>query len=232
MTSYHGGKQIIGKQIASIIHDIYLDNSDWIRGYVEPFCGMLGVYRHVAGLDGLCIDYKAGDLNGSVIEMWKQAQRGWKPPREVSESKYEHIRSSRFQTPDSVLKGYVGHQYSYGGIYFGSYRERYVPKIDHSKARSRVLDIAKAVKEVSFTKGRYTQFSKLKGYIIYCDPPYDCRAQRYMETFDFDAFIEWCRRMAKHNIVLVSNMEKIKRATLLFERQVKNDIERLYIIHA
>ena len=54
MTSYHGGKQRIGKQLAEIIVDESIgvvegDEFD-IKGYCEPFCGMLGVYRYIPGL--------------------------------------------------------------------------------------------------------------------------------------------------------------------------------------
>ena len=51
MTSYHGGKQRIGKVLAEIIYktSIALEDKDLkIRGYCEPFCGMLGMYRHTA----------------------------------------------------------------------------------------------------------------------------------------------------------------------------------------
>jgi hypothetical protein len=45
MTTYHGGKQRIGKKIAQIIVEESVDMSEeegWnIKGYCEPFCGML-----------------------------------------------------------------------------------------------------------------------------------------------------------------------------------------------
>lgn len=47
MTCYNGGKQRIGKKLADIIYDESLDieyEYDFtIKGYCEPFCGMLGV---------------------------------------------------------------------------------------------------------------------------------------------------------------------------------------------
>ena len=54
MCSYHGGKQRIGKRLSSIIADQSLDIEDEydfkIKGYCEPFCGMLGVYKHIPDL--------------------------------------------------------------------------------------------------------------------------------------------------------------------------------------
>jgi site-specific DNA-adenine methylase len=69
MTAYHGGKQRLGKRIAKAITD-NVDLSK-VKGYCEPFCGMLGVYRHVPTHFS---EYKAGDLNLSVIKMWEAAQ--------------------------------------------------------------------------------------------------------------------------------------------------------------
>ncbi len=76
MTAYHGGKQRLGKKLAEIIVDTSLDiveDENWeIKGYCEPFCGMLGVYRHIPDFfEEECYDlkYLAGDANGSVIKM-------------------------------------------------------------------------------------------------------------------------------------------------------------------
>ncbi len=62
MTVYHGGKQRIGKQLAKVIVQESLDIADdegWsIKGYCEPFCGMLGVYQHIPELYNEKLDYK------------------------------------------------------------------------------------------------------------------------------------------------------------------------------
>ena len=77
MTSYHGGKQRIGKQIADIIVNESLDIADdeniTIKGYCEPFCGMLGVYQHI--IYDEYIKKLAGDTNKSVIMMWKKSTK-------------------------------------------------------------------------------------------------------------------------------------------------------------
>jgi hypothetical protein len=54
MTSYHGGKNRIGRDIAQVIYQVAseVERQTGVRfkGYVEPFCGMLGVYRHIPAL--------------------------------------------------------------------------------------------------------------------------------------------------------------------------------------
>ena len=209
MTAYHGGKQRIGKKIASIIHKESIDISEeegfQIKGYCEPFSGMLGVFQHILELfkdHKPELEYKAGDTRDSVIMMWKAAQQGWEPPSNVSEEEYNRLKNA----PDSAMKGYVGHQYSFGGQYFKGYSPKYGKAIDSSPAVKRVVNIAKKVSNsrVSFSAKPYTQYTNLKNYVIYCDPPYSNREQCYKGSFDSEKFYEWCREMSKNNIVFVS----------------------------
>jgi site-specific DNA-adenine methylase len=215
MTSYHGGKQRIGLEIAENIHLISTIIEDQghfkIKGYCEPFCGMLGVYRHIPELfedHRPRLKYKAGDINESVIKMWQAAQKGWKPPTQCSETKYNKLKYA----PSSALRGYIGHQYSFGGQYFAGYAPKYGKTKDSSKASEAVCQIGKILKDVEFRYGSYVKFWNLQGYVIYCDPPYEDTVSRYYnkhsdETLGFNSeeFWEWCRLMSQNNIVFVSN---------------------------
>ena len=207
MTAYHGGKQRIGKKLAQVIYDESMNISEkdgfQIKGYCEPFCGMLGVYQHIPEKfedQKPNLEYKAGDTNQSVIMLWKAVQQGWVPPCKVSEIEYNRLKNA----PDSAKKGYVGHQYSFGGQYFKGYAPNYGKSSDSSPAVKRVTNIAKKVSNVSFSAKPYTEYSKLKNYVIYCDPPYNNREQWYKGCFDSDKFYEWCREMSENNIVFVS----------------------------
>ncbi len=214
MTAYHGGKQRIGKKLASIIVEesitIAEDQNFTIKGYCEPFCGMLGVYKHIPLLfknDGLNLTYKAGDTNGSVIKMWKEAQKGWIPPISSTEKQYDNLKNS---TNDSALKGYIGHQYSYGGQFFNGYAPKYGKSVNSTKASKNVQDIATILNKVQFKEGSYKQFSTLKGYVIYCDPPYEGGWSNYNDVksrtaFDIKEFWDWCDEMAYDNIIFVSS---------------------------
>lgn len=225
MTAYHGGKQRIGKKLAQVIYNKSMDISEYeefqIKGYCEPFCGMLGVYQHIPELfkdHKPKLKYKAGDTNKSVIMMWKEAQKGWKPPSNVSEEEYNRLKNA----PDSAKKGYVGHQYSFGGQYFGSYAPKYGRSSDFtSRAIKRVMNIAKKVSRVSFSAKPYTQYTKLKNYVIYCDPPYNNTTQYYKGSFDSEEFYEWCRYMARDNIVFVSEYKAPKDFEKIWSKVVK-----------
>lgn len=208
MTAYHGGKQKIGKKLANVIYDasteIEEDEKFVIKGYCEPFCGMLGVYQHIPELfQGYKpkLKYKAGDQNKSVILMWKAAKKGWKPPLHVTEKEFNSLKTSR----DSALKGYAGHQYSFGGQYFKGYAPKYGKVLKNSNTViKKISDISTNVSNVSFSSGQYTQYSNLKNFIIYCDPPYENTNQNYNNNFDSKQFYDWCRYMSENNIVFVS----------------------------
>lgn len=238
MTSYHGGKQKIGREIAEVISTIYghlKEENVEVKGYCEPFCGMLGVYQYVHSSlrDDPLLRFNAGDINESLILMWKKAQKGWIPPVECSEERYNELKA---QKRPSAEKGFIGHQYSYGGQYFKGYRGKYKNKSQYKKASDNVRRMAKQMKDVVFTAGKYTQFSDLKNYIIYCDPPYMGSKENYYFDeernrlkFDHTSFWRWCLDLSKNNIVFVSdyripeevdnnNKNKIK---IVFSKKVK-----------
>lgn len=206
MTAYSGGKQKIGKRIAEKIHNetlkiIETDNFI-LKGYVEPFCGMCGVYQHIPNLfNEFNIKYKASDINKNVILMWKELQNGWLPPENITEREYDRLKHNG---ETSAIKGYIGHQYSFGGKYFKGYAEKYGKVFNSRKLISNLSDIASKLKNVSFTNGDYEKFSKLKNYVIYCDPPYIGTECHYQEKFDHKLFYEWCVFMSKNNIVFLS----------------------------
>lgn len=231
MTAYHGGKQRIGKKIAKIIYEESLDIEDEfnfiIKGYCEPFCGMLGVYQHIPGLfedHKPKLKYKAGDVNKSVIKMWQAAQKGWKPPKKVSKKEFEKLK---YDNKASAIKGYVGHAYTYRGVFFDSYFKGAQSKITTNEKR--VSKIAEELNNVSFSFGSYTRYSNLKGYVIYCDPPYEGTMSKYYEgtsdrkklDFNHAEFWNWCRKMAKDNVVFVSSYKAPKDFECIFSSSHK-----------
>ena len=47
---YLGGKQRLGKHLAPVLLEIYDTNPD-LSGYMEPFCGSLGVLKNIAAAE-------------------------------------------------------------------------------------------------------------------------------------------------------------------------------------
>jgi site-specific DNA-adenine methylase len=236
MTSYHGGKQRIGKEIAQVIHDtvskIESQMGIAFKGYVEPFCGMLGVYQHIPDLFKYHIPYlkyQAGDINESVIKMWKALQEGWTPPTKCSEKRFYQLKGNG---KSSAEKGFVGHACSFRGVYFGSFSDEITSqRLKYSKEK--VLAISEQFKKnkVHFTSEDYSYWNGLKGYIMYCDPPYITQSiypdeYHKFRKFEHLRFYEWVEKMAKNNLVFVS--ERIKLPYTLIKTFANN--EKLYLI--
>ena len=230
MTSYHGGKQRIGKKIAHKIYDIATDiekeTGVAFKGYCEPFCGMCGVYQHIPELfedHKPKLKYKAGDANKSVILMWQEVQKGWIPPTSCSREKFEQLKGNG---ESSAEKGFLGHACSFRGKYFANYYPERSMKITN-----KVEDMSSKLSLVKFTDGDYDQFSKIRGYIVYCDPPYKTNSYYYTENhkykhFDHDKFYQWVEKMACNNLVFIS--ERVDLPYKLIEKY--HDGEKLYLV--
>jgi site-specific DNA-adenine methylase len=250
MTKYHGGKQRIGLKIANAITDEVLDRIDdgfELKGYCEPFCGMLGVYQHIPELfeplrsgcepEGCepegCVEegvdklkYLAGDINESVIMMWQAVQNNWTPKQRIHD--INEFNSLVGNGESSAEKGFVGHLYGYMGQYFRSYRKDVTLK-RVTTTIEKIKNIAREIQNVKFSPGVYTQFSHLKGYIIYCDPPYQKQSNYYDEynirrKLDNDKFWKWVRLMSNNNnIMIVSEYKVPKDFTQLWTSSVNDE---------
>lgn len=207
MTYYHGGKKRIGDQIASIIYDIS-STFEHIKGYVEPFCGMCGVYQHIPELfQDQKMTYKAGDINNSVVMMWNNAKKGWIPPIECTKDTFFRLRGNG---ESSAEKGFLGHARAFRNKYFSTYNYR--TNLKHQSTS--VVTLSEKLKNVKFKHGDYNQFSNLKNYIIYCDPPYITNSfypNEHHEYVDFnhDLFYKWIETMSIHNLVFISEKCKL-----------------------
>jgi site-specific DNA-adenine methylase len=211
MTRYHGGKSRIGKILAEVMTGFADDVStllNWkITGYCEPFCGMLGVYKHIP--DYVCpeLSLLAGDINNSVILMWQAAQRGWKPPTTLLT--YERFMKMKRDGQSTALKGYYGHYYGAFGQYFRPFDGGRSLRSRQRQSKA-VASVGKKMKQVVFSAGTYEQFNHLEHFLIYCDPPYPNSSHYYDDRgkkraqLDSEKFWNWCRKMAEKNIVVVS----------------------------
>jgi len=222
MTSYHGGKSRIGDQISNILATFFNDYK--LKGYCEPFCGMLGVYRHMPGkvekITSDNVTFLAGDVNNSLILMWTCLQKGWLPPKKTSKNEFYSLK---YDGTSSAKKGFLGHAASFSGQYFTTYSKKNAKLL--LKTRERMRGLVGKIKKVQFCGGSYTQFNHLKNYLIYCDAPYTRSSWYYDEkhklrSFDHGRYLDWCKRMAKDNIVVISEYEQFPGTTILWSNKV------------
>lgn len=230
--AYNGGKQKIGEEITLAMLSFLVENNliDSVMGYCEPFVGMGGVLAPMNQMiTSAELKWKlyANDINEALMSMWIKLQKGWIPPIKCTKTKYLSLKKSRDITAE---RGYLGHACSYRGRYFGTYFTRNNLAL-YSDKLSRM---AKEFKRVKFMSGTYDQFSDLKGFVIYCDPPYEKTDQRYYDgndrtKFDNEQFWKWAQTMATNNIVFVSEYTDPPVDFNLIWKD-NNGREKLYII--
>lgn len=206
---YHGGKARIGKLIANAIFIKTMEKGFPIVGYVEPFCGMLGVYRYIAELFPKTnqMQYLASDINKSLILMWQALQQSWKPPtRLIDRTEFMKLK---YNEDSSAEKGYIGHFYGYMGKYFVTFDNRRTQK-QADETSNIMTNMGQRLQHVMFSTGDYKMHSSLRGFVVYCDSPYKESSRYYQENaqsqpkFNHDMFWEWCREMSKNNLVFIS----------------------------
>lgn len=226
MTLYHGGKKRIGLEIANVISDLvntFNDNDIKFKGYCEPFMGMAGVYQH--SIDKIRVNtYLGGDANESLIKMWSVKKLD--PPKQCSLKIFNKYKNTSSSSPS---KGFIGHACGFRGIYFGSF-SYLVDKDRMTRQLTEVNRVRKLLNKVKFKAGNYDQFSHLRDFIIYCDPPYEKQSVYYDEDhklrkFNHQKFWDWCREMSKNNLVLVSEYNAPKDWIKIYQKKE----EKLYI---
>ena len=200
---YLGGKQRLGVHLAPVIES-YAVGTD---GYLEPFCGSLGVLKRIT-LPGRV----AADYHPDLIQMWTEVQAGtFECPAAVTEDEY--LRAKQLPSP-SALKAFVGFGMSFGGRFFGAYSQKYLgdKKEDFCKEMVHSLErTAPLIRDVQFLLSDYRDFHPVNK-LVYCDPPYAQtrypikyrRDIKRYDTFDSSEFWDVMREWSQRNVVLIS----------------------------
>ena len=116
---YLGGKHGIGKLIAHFL----TTNCpfDRVKGYLEPFCGSLGVFKNMTNQNYK--KYIASDKQSDIIEMWKKLQKNTLHiPKTISEEQYNNLKNTK---SPNALKAVAGFGLSFGGKYFAGYAQKW-----------------------------------------------------------------------------------------------------------
>ena len=160
---YLGGKHRLGKEIAKVLKFLFPSH----KKYLEPFCGALGVLRHMSS------EYKclASDLQCDMIKLWKEVKNNtFIPPKKITNKYYEKIKKSKGPTS---MRGFVGFLCSWNGMYFAGLAEYKNTKRNVvNEAINDIKKIRPQIKNVKFMCKSYEKHSP-KNTLIYCDPPYE-----------------------------------------------------------
>jgi site-specific DNA-adenine methylase len=201
---YLGGKHKIGEKIMAVMLKHCLNKT--VDGYLEPFCGSLGVFKHATDKGfKKCI---AADAQPDLIELWKQLQKGrFRIPETFSKEEYERLKNA---PSPSAKKAMAAFFLSFGGKYFGGYAQKENDPHKKNYLQTFKNGVAKMTPRiqkdgVSFVHRFYLDWTP-ENMLIYCDPPY-AGTEGYSGTrssFDTDLFWETMRKWSKNNRVFVS----------------------------
>lgn len=200
---YVGSKNRISKYLVPILQG-YIDENN-VKIYYEPFVGGANM------IDKINCSLRIGnDIHPQLIAMFNELQIGWRPPSHISEEEYNSVRENKEMYPDYYV-GYVGFNSTFGAKYFGGYArsfkaDKVTPRDQSNEAYRNLMKQLPNIMDVKFICSNYlnNEYCNLKNALIYIDPPYQGTTKYATDSFDYDAFWNWCRKMSISNKVFVS----------------------------
>lgn len=213
---YLGGKQRLGKHLSPVLHELFEKYNEThkkkLTTYLDPFCGSLGVLKHMTDLP---VPILASDYHPDLISMWQGVQdNSLQFPESVSEEEY--LEAKQLPSPNP-LKGFIGFGMAFGGRFFASFSQKYLngKKEDFCKEMRNSLNRTRPlIQNVKFECKDYRKL-KPKNCFIYCDPPYAYskypikyrRDVRDYDEFNNEEFWDIMRQWSKNNLVIISEVK-------------------------
>ena len=213
---YYGGKYRTGKEIAKILKELVEERK--IKGYIEPFCGALGVMRHMINEKFPCY---ASDGCEDVIMLWKDVQRSKFNNPCMTKEKWLELKKSNIPSSD---RAFAAFGCSYGGQWFQGYVGDYDSSGNLDSVYRGVRNMG--VNTVTFSHKDYKEINvELGGYLVYCDPPYIDGRNTFGSSFTFDTVEFWNtvrRWRSLGNIVVVSERSAPKDFDCIWSKKLSS----------
>ena len=177
-----------------------------------------------------CMNRVGNDSHTQLIALLKALQSGWIPPETISEEEYIRVRDHKEDYPDHYV-GLVGFCCTFGSKYFGGFArgktDKGVPRDYYKEAVRNLQKQMPQLERVQLCNKDYLDIdmSGLHGAVIYCDPPYRATTKYETDQFDYERFYDWCREVAKTNILLVSEYEMPSDFACIWEKQVSTSLD-------
>lgn len=233
---YMGSKRRLSKELVPIIQSYITENT---VGYIEPFVGGANV------IDKIKCDNRYGfDSHKQLIELFIKLQNDIdRIPNEIPYEEYMEVKNNKENYEDWYL-GLVGFLGSFGAKYFGGYARHNKDDFTEQIQRGSIKNLKKQyddLKDVKFECKDFREIKDIKGYVIYCDPPYKGATKYSTKEFPYDEFYNWCREMSKDNVVLISEYNMPEDFKCIWQKDNKinfdsnrtnanSKIEKLFII--
>lgn len=214
---YMGSKNRIAKELIPIITKDLKPNQ-W---YCEPFVGGANM------IDKIEHPYKLGaDNNKYLIALLEAVQNGQELPEHITKDEYIAVKTNKDNYPDWYV-GFVGFVCSFRAKFFGGYSGYYTTKtgIQRNYIKERISNILKQnLDGIKLVCSSYDALDIPANSIIYCDPPYN-GTTKYKESFDSDAFWQWCRDKAKEgHTVYVSEYNAPEDFKCIWKKQINSNL--------
>ena len=214
---YMGSKNRIAKELIPIITKDLKPNQ-W---YVEPFVGGANM------IDKIEHPYKLGaDNNKYLIALLEAVQNGQELPEHITKDEYIAVKTNKDNYPDWYV-GFVGFVSSFRAKFFGGYSGYCTTKtgIQRNYIKERINNILKQnLDGIKLVCSSYDVLDIPANSIIYCDPPYN-DTTKYKDSFDSDAFWQWCRDKAKEgHTVYVSEYNAPEDFKCIWEKQINSNL--------
>ena len=233
---YMGSKRRLSKELVPIIQSYITENT---VGYIEPFVGGANI------IDKIKCDNRYGfDIHKQLIELFIKLQNDIDGiPNEIPYEEYMEVKNNKENYEDWYL-GLVGFLGSFGAKYFGGYARHNKDDFTEQIQRGSIKNLKKQyddLKDVKFECKDFREIKDIKGYVIYCDPPYKGATKYSTKEFPYDEFYNWCREMSKDNVVLISEYNMPEDFKCIWQKDNKinfdsnrtnanSKIEKLFII--
>lgn len=215
---YVGSKNRLSKDLVPIIQTYITKDTN---GYLEPFVGGANM------IDKIQCDTKIGvDLHEELIELLQYAQQN-ELPETISEDEYKIVRDNRENYPKWYV-GLVGFCGSFGAKYFGGFAKG---NDTRNRSQEAIRNLKKQSKKPEFKNTQFIHMDfrdlsqdKVKGYMIYCDPPYRGTTKYETEEFPYEEFYEWCKKASENNTVLISEYTMPDEFECIWSKEVKTSL--------
>lgn len=236
---YMGSKNRFAKELIPIIQS-YITPST--KGYLEPFVGGGNL------IDKVECDNKFGcDLNEYLIELLKHCQETVEDvPNFILKDDYVKVKNNKEDYP-IWYQGLIGFC-SFGNKFWNGYASNNKDDISGERTKSYFKSLKEQSPNLKGIKFKHCSFqdinTDISNYVIYCDPPYRGTTKYKTNPFPYEEYYDWCRKMAKNNIVLCSEYWMPDDFECIWSKETKanfdsnrklgdtknNRIERLYVL--
>jgi DNA adenine methylase len=220
---YMGSKARHAKEILSVVFSEANRIQAGMTNWVEPFVGGANMIDKVP----VAFARIGNDINEELIALFREVQRGFVPPDEVSEEVYNDVRLNPNKY-EPAFRAFVAIGCSYSGKWFGGYARG---NANNGSPRNYCLEskknlLAQNIKGIVFTSGDYRTMDIPPLSIIYCDPPYT-GTTKYKNGFDHVAFWEWCeQKNSEGHLVFVSEYTAPEGWVCVWEKNVNNSLTK------